>query len=111
MKTHKLSDLEIIGYANHLKAGWPPSMQAPVFRYLKSGIVLFPPFKIIEDHVEGGHDCCMNEAVDFAIKECITLWEDGPPVKPKPHYGLWVDSHLQVHYDPIAVAREAVKNG
>ena len=96
-KTHLVTDLEIIGYANSLDESLVPRVVAPIFRYRDDvETLLFPPFRIPEDHVLGGtigHIAEMQGLIDSGQATKIDT-----PIPAQLSQSLWINSEMEPVY-------------
>ena len=105
-KTHLVTDLEIVGYAGSLNKSLVPRVVAPIFQYRDNAqILLFPPFRIPENHVLGGTTGTITEMQEMVDSGRATRIE--PPIPALPEHSLWINSEMAPLYaDRYAVEEE-----
>lgn len=106
---YSIDTLEVVGYADVLAQNHAPSIVPPIFRRKGSeDRFLLPPFSIKEDMVCGATISNQKE-FDFLIQSGrITGFTTDPP-SGRPHFTLWVDEHMQPHYESDVRAEKKLK--
>lgn len=100
----KITELEIIGYADVLSASMRPSVVPPVFRSVQDKqIVLVPPYELHEESVAGATRIPMSEAHQLSDRNEITLLQS--PIPAVEGYELWVDPAGVLRYQLLETAR------
>lgn len=96
-KTHNLADLEIVGYSNVLTVDLVPRIVPPIFRFRSDPArLLIPPFRLVDDHVEGGIEGDESDLDRFVGSEQATRIQ--PPIQARPVHHLWIDQRFKPHY-------------
>jgi hypothetical protein len=94
----RLTDLEIVGYADVLTAPMLPAVVPPVFRPKSDpAIMATPPFAIQMNTVWSPRIVSAGEAEAMAYNRRITLFLDSP-IQPSADHDLWLDENSQVRY-------------
>ncbi|MBK8727751.1 MAG: hypothetical protein IPL96_17365 [Holophagaceae bacterium] len=101
----ELSQLEIVGYADVLRAGTIPRRVAPIFRYIEDKTLIdarargvFPPFRLIDEFVLNGTVAPMSDLeAGISAHRATRL---GAPIPACPSSLLWIDENLIPHYGP-----------
>ncbi len=101
----KLSDLEVIGYANVLKESMLPSIVAPIFRNRADpGAILLPPFSLGQGLVWNATESDAEDVRRLEASQEVTLLPN--PFPALPEHELWVDQNWQVCYEPRTKVHE-----
>jgi len=98
-KTYNLADLEIVGYSDVLTVDLVPRIVPPIFRFrAEAEKLLIPPFRLIDDHVEGGIEGDESDLDRFVGNEQATRIPQ--PIQARPKHHLWIDEHFKPQYGP-----------
>lgn len=94
-----LEDLEIVGYSDVLTADLVPRIVPPVFRFCAAPRrLVIPPFRLVDDHVEGGIEGDESDLDRFVGNEQATRIQQ--PIQARPKHHLWIDEHFKPQYGP-----------
>lgn len=105
----QVQELEIIGYANVLKAAMLPVVVPPVFRLttdLKR--VFLPPYSFNADLLCNPTEVDDKEAAALEAAGEITLFEE--PFPGQPGFELWIDQSFEHRYEPRSQAHEMLRS-
>ncbi len=98
-KTYNLTDLEIVGYSDVLTDDLVPRIVPPIFRLRADpGRLVIPPFRLVDDHVEGGIEGDESDLDRFVGNEQATRIQQ--PIQARPKHHLWIDEHFKPQYEP-----------
>lgn len=98
MAVFPVSDLEIIAYADVLDTDSLPYKVAPIFRFIATpDQLLFPPFRLIADQVNGDNIGSRHELNQLVFDRVATMDPDAPR-RARPDHVLWVENGRDVYY-------------
>jgi len=102
-RTIDLGDLDVVGYAESLTREMVPHVVPPVFRFRDDPHkIVFPPFRIREDRVEGATVGTVADLERFTTCGDVTCIE---PFDAKPDHDLWIDEEMVLRYQPHTTIR------
>jgi hypothetical protein len=100
-----VDELEIVGYANVLKATMLPSVVPPVFRLKADARRAFlPPYSLNAGFLYNATEVPQSELEELRDSRRITLFDDAFPARVD--FELWVDQSFQRHYEPLDKAKQ-----
>ena len=104
-----VDDLDIVGYANVLKANMLPSVVPPVF-CLKADArrAFLPPYSFNAGFLCNATELPQSELVELRNAQRITLFNVSSPARA--NFDLWVDQSFQPHYEPRDHAKRNLRH-
>jgi hypothetical protein len=104
-----IADVEVVGYADVLKANMLPSVVPPVFRVKDDpDCVLVPPYLLNGNLIWNATELCAEELFSLQHERRVTLFSDAVPARAD--HELWVDQQFGRHYEPREEADQTLHN-